>query len=291
MGALGSDRNTAMREGITMSLSVAAAKKIYAGALVARDANGDATPGATATTLLGLGRAEEQVDNSGGQSGDKAVVVRKGVFRYENSSAGDAITTADIGKDCYIVDDQTVAKTDGGSTRSVAGRVYDVDSDGVWVEFSVVPRPATVGSADLDATILKYATVTLTNSEIKNLRATPKTLVAAQGANKVVEFVSAALKLVAGTNVLTENADNMAVKYTNGSGAAVSQDIEATGFIDAAATTVTSALPKIDAIAALSDAANKALVLHNTGDAEFGGNAANDATMVVKIAYRVHDLT
>lgn len=291
MGVLTSDRNTAMREGVMVNLPVAAAKKIYTGALVARDTDGNATPGATATTLLGLGRAEEQVDNSGGVAGDKTVQVRKGVFRFDNSAAGDQITSAEIGKDCYIVDDQTVAKTDGGSTRSVAGRVFDVDSDGVWVEFSVIPRPAVVGSADLDATLLKYATVSLTNADIKALRAAPKTLVAAQGANKVIEFISAALKLVAGTNVLTEDADNLAVRYTNGSGAAVSQAIEATGFIDQAADTITNALPKIDAIAALSASANKAIVLHNTGDAEFGGNAANDATMVVKVVYRVHDLT
>ena len=35
----------------------------------------------------------------------------------------------------HLVDDQTVAKTNGGSTRSVAGICRGVDSDGVWVEF------------------------------------------------------------------------------------------------------------------------------------------------------------
>jgi hypothetical protein len=42
---------------------------------------------------------------------------------------------ADVGKQCYLVDDQTVAKTDGTNTRSPAGFVRDVDADGVWVEF------------------------------------------------------------------------------------------------------------------------------------------------------------
>ena len=55
--------------------------------------------------------------------------------QFANSAATDAITLADIGKDCFIVDDQTVAKTDGSGTRSRAGRVFDVDADGVWVEF------------------------------------------------------------------------------------------------------------------------------------------------------------
>ena len=53
-----------------------------------------------------------------------------------NSAAADQITAADIGNDCYGVDDQTVAKTNGANTRSVAGKIYDVDAQGVWVKFS-----------------------------------------------------------------------------------------------------------------------------------------------------------
>ena len=62
------------------------------------------------------------------------VEIEKGIYRFANSTATDAITTADIGNDCYMVDDQTVAKTNGSSTRSVAGKVFDVDSQGVWVD-------------------------------------------------------------------------------------------------------------------------------------------------------------
>ena len=136
MAALTGDRSTPMRSGEAVVLPVAGTKKIYAGSLVARDASGYATPGATATTLLGAGRAEAQADNSAGSSGDMTVEIRKGVFRFGNSSAGDAITRAEIGTDCYIVDDQTVAKTNGTGTRSVAGKVFDVDTDGVWVRFA-----------------------------------------------------------------------------------------------------------------------------------------------------------
>lgn len=136
MTALAQDRNTPARDGGELVLGVAAAKKIYAGALVARDANGYATPGATATTLLGIGRAEEYVDNSSGAANAVTARVRKGIFRFANSASGDLITIADIGNDCYIVDDQTVAKTNGTSTRSVAGKIFDVDSSGVWVKFA-----------------------------------------------------------------------------------------------------------------------------------------------------------
>lgn len=135
MPALTANRDTPTRDGVTFSVPVAAAKKIYAGALVALDASGNATPGAAATTLIGLGRAESLVDNSAGSAGDVSVEVRKGVFRFGNSASGDLITRAEIGDNAYIVDDQTVAKTDGTGTRSVAGKIVDVDAGGVWVAF------------------------------------------------------------------------------------------------------------------------------------------------------------
>ena len=37
----------------------------------------------------------------------------------------------------YIVDDQTVAKTNGSSTRSAAGTIVDVDAQGVWVRVGI----------------------------------------------------------------------------------------------------------------------------------------------------------
>lgn len=130
--SLAADRNTPMMDGELVNLPVAAVK-IYAGALVAANASGFVTPGATATTLTYLGRAEEQVDNSGGAAGDKSVNVRRRkAFKWKNSGA-DAVTQADLGKTCYIVDDETVAKTNGTNTRSAAGSVVKVESDGVWV--------------------------------------------------------------------------------------------------------------------------------------------------------------
>ena len=46
----------------------------------------------------------------------------------------DAVVQADLGKTCYIYDDETVAKTNGSSARSAAGKIVGIDSDGVWVE-------------------------------------------------------------------------------------------------------------------------------------------------------------
>lgn len=137
------------------------------------------------------------------------------------------------------------------------------------------------------ADAIEAATISLTNAEIKALRATPKTLVAAPGTGKSLQFLGAKLKLSGGTNALTESADNMAVKLNDGSGLAVSQTIECTGFIDQTAATETNALQALDTIVASASAENKALVLHNTGDGEYGGNAAADVTMKVYVLYRI----
>jgi hypothetical protein len=133
MTALAADRNTPNREGELLSVGVATAIKIYGGAIVMKNAAGYATKGATATGQICLGRAEDLADNTGGANGAINVSVRAGVFKWANSAAGDLIAIADVGNNCYIVDDQTVAKTDGTATRSIAGKVMAVDSDGVWV--------------------------------------------------------------------------------------------------------------------------------------------------------------
>lgn len=134
MAALTVDRNTPEKDGILLSVPVATTKKILAGSLVAANATGYATPGAVATTLTALGRAEEMVDNSAGADGAKSVTVKRGTFKFANHAA-DLVVQADLGKTCYIVDDQTVAKTNGTNTRSAAGVVMGVESDGVWVRF------------------------------------------------------------------------------------------------------------------------------------------------------------
>lgn len=128
------DRNTPMKDGELIVVPVAADAVIGAGTMVAASATGYATPGDTATTLTYLGRAEEAVDNTGGAAGAKTVQVRrKKAFKWANS-ATDAVTQAELGKTCYIVDATTVAKTNGTNTRSAAGTVIGVDADGVWVE-------------------------------------------------------------------------------------------------------------------------------------------------------------
>lgn len=134
--SLATDRATPSRMLTILSLAVAANVLCYGGALAVIDATGNVKPGVTALGLRGIGRFKERVSNVGGAAGDVKAEVELGVFQFANSANADAITAADIGKPCYVVDDQTVARTHGSNTRSVAGVVVDLDDEGVWVDFT-----------------------------------------------------------------------------------------------------------------------------------------------------------
>ena len=132
MVALTTERNTRLRIGDLRLEPVAAAVKIFGGSLVMRNAAGYLTKGATATGCIGVGRAEKTVDNTAGAAGALSLDYRLGSFLFANLAA-DLVTIADIGKPCFIADDQTVARTDGTATRSRAGIVEAVEATGVWV--------------------------------------------------------------------------------------------------------------------------------------------------------------
>ena len=130
MAPLTHDRNTPEREGAILVLPMATGTTIFAGSLVVVNAAGFAAPGSTATSLVAAGRAEEYKVNAGA-NGAETVKVRRGVFKFahlETDPVTKPITT------CYIADDQTVAATSGTNTRSAAGKVLAIETDGVWVE-------------------------------------------------------------------------------------------------------------------------------------------------------------
>jgi hypothetical protein len=131
---LSADRNTPRTDSTSFSDLVAAATVIYSGALVALDVSGNAVPASATVAQRTRGVAQTRADNSAGAAGDIRVNVRTGTYRLDNSAAADLITVADIGAVCYVVDDETVAKTDAAGTRPVAGTIRNVDADGVWVE-------------------------------------------------------------------------------------------------------------------------------------------------------------
>ncbi|SED10360.1 hypothetical protein [Pseudomonas anguilliseptica] len=126
------DRNTPMKATEVLVVPVAAGVRIFGGALVMANAAGLALSGSTAVGQTYLGRAEEYVDNRDGAAGAVSVEVRRGkAFKWANDGS---VTQAHLLKTAYIVNDETVAATDGGATRSAAGRIVGIDADGVWVE-------------------------------------------------------------------------------------------------------------------------------------------------------------
>jgi hypothetical protein len=136
MAALSKDRDTPTRSGDRRSFAVKGGVILYAGAMVAIDGSGRLQPGRSDATLKGVGRCPVRVDNSTGADGAVHADVEAGVHRFGNSSGGDAIAVGDIGSTAYMVDDQTVAKTDASGTRGRAGTIFDVDALGVWIKFS-----------------------------------------------------------------------------------------------------------------------------------------------------------
>lgn len=134
MAALTSARNTKKRVGNVLDFPVKAATTCIQGGLAILDA-GYAAPGRTAVSLVAVGLFLETV--TAVAAGDATARVEAGIFKFANSAAGDLIAQANVGSDCYIVDDQTVALTNGGATRSRAGKVSAVDADGVWVQIGL----------------------------------------------------------------------------------------------------------------------------------------------------------
>lgn len=137
MTAATKDRDTQETGSRTRAFGLSAAAKVYAGTMVGLVAAGTMQPmGLAATTPKCAGVALAPYDNTGGAANAITGEAHRGVFGpFANSSAGDLIALADIDADCYAVDDSTVAKTNGTSTRAVAGKVHHVDASGVWVRF------------------------------------------------------------------------------------------------------------------------------------------------------------
>lgn len=141
MAALTSELNHPIKDGLIVSLKMAAVK-IFKGAMVGMTAesvagvpdNGFVTNLATGTTnpMLFMGVAEETVDNSAGQAGAKAIRVRRaGRFVFARSGA----SQADVGRQFYASDNQTLTTT--STKNSMVGKcVGYVDASRLEVDIS-----------------------------------------------------------------------------------------------------------------------------------------------------------
>ncbi len=141
MTALNTERDTPQYNdgplAVVLSIPMQAATKCYAGGLTCVDATGQAVPGQVSSTLIAVGRCRRTTDNSAGAAAAINVDVERGVFKFDQfatAPGADLITQAMLLTPCYVVDDATVAATNGGGTRSRAGIIVRIEADGVFVQ-------------------------------------------------------------------------------------------------------------------------------------------------------------
>lgn len=200
---------------------LAAGAKVYAGALavaiVSGTGKGFYKQGAAGEDSVAVGRFTETVDNTAGIDGALSAEIHflheRHLFLLDNDT-GTALTTADRESGCSVFDDHTVTGAAGGA----AGVVYDVTSEGVWVEIgSFTPQesiPASVqsGTATLVAGT-KTISATLTSSS--RITATMKD----PGSGAITDFAAldipvASRNVGAGTFVVNAIDDSKAVITT-----------------------------------------------------------------------------
>ena len=127
-------------------------------------------------------------------------------------------------------------------------------------------------------------TVEISSAEIKTLRASPKVLVPAPGSGRLIEFISAVLRVDSTDTVYTESTDNLVIEYSSGDD--LTGAIETTGLIDQTTNETRRVATDWGTDTDLEAQINKAVRLFNTGDNEY---AAGTGTMKVTTLYRLHD--
>lgn len=132
-----------------LSVPVAASTTILQGAMVgvAPDGSGYLVNVTATPNMRVLGVATARADNGSGSAGAINCTVERGVFAFANSSGDDAITAADVGRVCYAVDNNTVARTSSLGARPAVGYVTRVENSMIFVEIG--PTVAADGSLDL----------------------------------------------------------------------------------------------------------------------------------------------
>lgn len=231
------------------------------------------------------------IDMTGGSAGEDFALdtATSIVLTSSEASATDAIDINATGAVSGIDMDTTngpITLTAGDSTN---GDITITAAD----DFTL----AVTGTTTLPDNQLRRAVVAIADTEMDILVGTQKELVPTPGASAYIEFVSAIFALDYGATPWIESApDDLAIRYTDGSGAIVSQLLDATGFADAEVDVIVQLNPVSDIVGgttakpAVAGTAciNQALVLDNTGD---DWTNSGNSQVVVIIYYRIHTLT
>ena len=103
-------------------------KKLFIGAIAALDPKtGLVEPAINDKNLIVLGRVEEF---NIGRNETKRVVIKTGIFCYDNAEGHLKLTLGHINRMCMIVDDHTVGCFIPGITNLRAGIMRDISPDG-----------------------------------------------------------------------------------------------------------------------------------------------------------------
>lgn len=135
---------------------------------------------------------------------------------------------------------------------------------------------------------IETITITLTSSQIKNLNATPITIIPAQGAGKVITLVSAIGKFnYGGSNVFVAGAAQSVNMYYGTTNAATGGFIS-NGQITSSATNYTIYYTPVNLQnIPVANVENVAINAYNFVATEISGNAANDNTITITVKYFV----
>lgn len=118
---------------------IAATTTIYNGTIIATSATGDLRPAADVAGLAVVGVAPLRMQNTAGVAAKivPGAKVRAGVFKFATTGVN-AITAADLGRNCFVLDDQTVVRAAGTVNSIIAGKVEAIDADGsIWVSINI----------------------------------------------------------------------------------------------------------------------------------------------------------
>lgn len=183
---------------------------------------------------------------------------------------------------------------------AAAGKVLQGAGDGVASTFSTATYPSTAGTSGnvltsngtnwVSSTLaeLTTVTVTLTSAQIKALNATSITLIAAQGAGKIIVLTSIILKkFYGGTNVFTAAAAQTINLFYGTTVAANSGTLGTNAVIVSTGTVFATALPVVLTAATTTSYENAGIVIRNPVATEISGNAANNNTITVSASYYV----
>ncbi len=141
-----------------------AAVKVWLGGLAAC-VGGFYQPASGDPAEVVVGRFYESVDNSAGSAGDKSANIQffreRNLFLVDND-AGAPVVIANREQACSFLDDHTATLFAAGAGSGAL--VYDVTSEGVWIEFAYPASPDDAGTPRIQkgTTLLVAGTKTIT---------------------------------------------------------------------------------------------------------------------------------